>query len=441
MMTPAYYDFAFILRAHGTNPSILLVQGQDNTFQLPVYQNEPHFWQTSAPIVSNLRQKHGIAAYALRCLQTTYVEGELPQLRRIYALEYLAGIPPVGAAWFTPDTLPEIADITPYTRDQLADWLHYCVTDAPLRPRWAKLGWYGELQKLFGNWLPPLGSRMQQLRAWERGTVWRIEHDGEVRYFKYVPPMFQHEPRLTTVLSRLMPDEIPEVIGFADDWFGMRAYQGTALSETPDITLWSEALRRVARLQIRCLAHVDTFQSMGVPVRGLDWIAAHIGTLLTDEAALRRGHVPLTNDEIARLRALMPQIQSALRVLADCSVPASLEHGDLWTGQIIAEADKFVITDWSDSALTFPWFTLPFFKSELATELPLEGAEAILTLAYLSEWTQFAPLETLYEWYAHTRLLAPLYTALRYYMDILPAMEQQWEMENMLTYNLRLALR
>ena len=50
-------------------------------------------------------------------------------------------------------------------------------------------------------------------------------------------------------------------------------------------------------------------------------------------------------------------------------------------------------------------------------------------------------MERLQEAFEEADLLSPLYTALRYYNDVLPNMHQRWEMENMLNYNLRLLLK
>jgi hypothetical protein len=61
--------------------------------------------------------------------------------------------------------------------------------------------------------------------------------------------------------------------------------------------------------------------------------------------------------------------------------------------------------------------------------------------AYLEAWQAYEPMPRLLEAFDEANLLSPLYTALRYYYDVLPNMRQRWEMENMLGYNLRLLLK
>jgi hypothetical protein len=135
-------------------------------------------------------------------------------------------------------------------------------------------------------------------------------------------------------------------------------------------------------------------------------------------------------------------LKQACAALAGFHIPLSLEHGDLWTGQIIARPDGgFLFTDWSDCAITHPFFSLPFFLAEIENELPgVADAPEQLRDAYLGEWTAYESLPRLLAAYDLACLLSPWYTALRYHRDILPYMETRWEMENMLAYNLRLLL-
>jgi hypothetical protein len=64
-----------------------------------------------------------------------------------------------------------------------------------------------------------------------------------------------------------------------------------------------------------------------------------------------------------------------------------------------------------------------------------------ITDAYLEVWQGVCNRETLDALMPHIALLSPLYSALRYHYDILPQMEIQWEMENMVNYNLTLLLK
>jgi hypothetical protein len=221
------------------------------------------------------------------------------------------------------------------------------------------------------------------------------------------------------------------------------AYTGKSLREQPDLALWQEALAGYAKLQVDLASRTDELRALGVPERGLDWIADHIDGLLDDEAMLSCSLNPLTAEQIAQVRKLRLRLHAACETLRKFNIPYSLEHGDLWTGQIIVRPEGgYIYTDWSDSAITCPLFSLPYFLAEVDNELPgVTDARDYLRNAYLSAWTAFEPMPRLLEAYDSVKLLSPLYTTLQYAYDILPRMERRWEMENMIGYNLRLLLR
>jgi hypothetical protein len=256
--------------------------------------------------------------------------------------------------------------------------------------------------------------------------------------------MFQHEPALAAWLYTQHPDQFPAVRDFHTGYdLLMAAYTGQSLTETPKLDVWQKALAQYAGLQAEFASRLGELRTLGVPERGLDWIAAHIDPLLDDDGLLRCGTRPLNEDEITHLRDLRPRLHQAFEALHTYNIPLSLEHGDLWTGQIIVRPDGgYVFTDWSDSTITHPLFSLPFFLAEVDNELPgVPDARERLRETYLTPWTTFEPMPRLLEAYAHVNLLSPLFTTLQYAFDILPRMEIRWEMENMLAYNLRLLLR
>jgi hypothetical protein len=256
--------------------------------------------------------------------------------------------------------------------------------------------------------------------------------------------MFACEAGLSHWLSIHYPANFLPIVDFRPGQdFIMTAYQGSSLKEQPDVILWAQALGQYARLQVDWVNKIEEFRAVGVPERGLTWIDENTDALLADDIALKSGTMPLTNEQIKRLRDLKSRLHAACQALTSFNIPLSLEHGDLWSGQIIARPESgFYFTDWSDCAITHPFFSLPFFLAEVHNELPPEPApHPLLTDAYLGAWTGFESPIRLREMMPHLQLLSPLYSALRYYRDILPKMEMRWEMENMLAYNLRLLLR
>ncbi len=426
-MKPLHHDYALIERT-----GQLLLLENDYRFTLPQVTTAAHFWQSCAPVNQAIRQHYGLTVTTLRCLNTQYTPGDPPLIRNLYAMEWQSGDLPSAGRWVALADLPLLELDTPFDLPTMQRWIQ----PSPSARPWFNPGWYARQMHPIPARLERHGLRLtdnpQQLRSWERGTVIRLPTDAGDLYLKHVPPMFAHEPALTGWLAQHEPDLTPVVLEAGDDLL-MRDYGGQPLLERPDLSLWEAALHTYARLQQRMTSRLDELRRLGVPERGWEWLRQGVATLLTDDAALRQ----LDEASIAQLRGLLPRVESVCDQLADAGLPLSLEHGDLWTGQIIVHKGRFIISDWSDSAITCPWFSLPFFLAELANELPgVADARVRLEQAYLSAWDIDAA-----QWYPLVELLSPLYTAVRYHADILPAMEQRWEMENMVAYNLRLALR
>jgi hypothetical protein len=129
----------------------------------------------------------------------------------------------------------------------------------------------------------------------------------------------------------------------------------------------------------------------------------------------------MTAAQIARLRAIAPDLHAACAELAALGIPETLEHGDLWGTNIFLADDSgstFRFHDWSDSSLSHPFFSLLLTLHDVELAFPdMPDARDRLRDAF-----------------AMAQRLAPLDHALLYHRRILPAMRAKWEMALMLPY-------
>lgn len=432
----ARHDHLLILNPTGH----LLMRESPAGYALPHLVLGHHFWQSVAPVNQVLREQFGLDVWTLRCLLSETVAGDTPITRNVYAMEYLAGELPGGLEWLAPDALESVSLAGPFPHRQIADWLDDLSAEHPFRPAWYRPGW----RQTILDTLQVEGVRaIEQLRTWERSTVLRVRSDEGDRVAKIVPAMFHFEPAIARWLHEHHPAAVPPVLPSpTPDVLLMPDYGPHTLLEIKELPRWEQGLATYARLQVALVESVDELAGLGVPRRSLDWLDERIDGLLADDRALIRGHSPLSPDEITQLHDLKPRLHEAVATLRASNIPLSLEHGDLWAGQMVLWEGTPVVMDWSDCAITFPLFSLPFFLAEVANDLPdVPDAAPRLTEAYLQPWSDYAPMDQLRAMLWAVNLLSPLYSALRYRHDILPGMENQWEMENMLPFNLRLLLR
>lgn len=420
-MTPQYRASVLILKPT-SDPHLtqVLLTDQDT---LPQFETAPHLWQTCEPINEGVRITLGLEVVTLRCINVDY-DVEKSTVLLTYLLEYQSG-EPLSGRW--------------QSTERLSSSLRHLVADTleppPHRAAWYRLDWARYVQELFPT------ARCQQIRSWERSTVWRVRYDDTTLFCKGVGRPFPHEGRLTHWLSKQFPQHLPRLISHQDArWLISQAYVGEMLDTVETIEIWEQALHDYAHLQMQLRSSVTTLVSLGIPQRSMSWLGEIVVRLLEDEAALRSGSDPLTESDIVALRAALPRLQAEMATLDNW---VSLEHGDLWAGQIVVEPDQSLIfTDWSDSALTHPFLTLPFFVRELPSPIAetKNGRERLIN-AYLEPFLHEISLDQATQWLNVAFQLSPLYTAARYYADILPLMEQRWEMENNLAFNLRQVLQ
>lgn len=286
-----------------------------------------------------------------------------------------------------------------------------------------------------------------QIRPWS--IVLHTETDHGKIYFKATPPALGDEMALTERLAQWFPKVIPQVLGVerTEGWWlagdggdNIRAQ----LKATRDLSEWSEALRLYAELQIGAAARVEELIALGVPDRRPRTLPAQFVSVLDDTPILRIDQEKgITADEYTRLRALAVPLTEWCARLEAGSVPNSLHHGDLNSGNVLLRDGKFAFVDWGDASLAHPFASLRtvFVSVEIVLDLPdYDLLTAPLRDAYLAAWTKYDSPEnllatfalahrvssvvSLLSWYQFVKTLSP--TELVEYEHIVPSLLQEF---------------
>lgn len=406
-------------------------------WQLPAVRLDAElWWQEVAPLNRAVREQLGLGASTLACARI----GDSPENTPYYALE-LEGEGPAGPGrWAGVDAL---TDLPAEARQVAADWL-----TAAGRVPWSRPGWRTEAldwarQTLTGLGRPPLAAP-EQVRAWERSALWRFETAAGPAYFKAAPEAFPQEARLSQALAAWAPTAVAPVLA-ADperNWMLLGSAGAESLLRNRELAHWEAALRQYADLQIALADRTQALLALGVPDRRWPRLGEEIDALLADTAALQATSAGLSNREVADLRRRAAEFRAAGEALALSPLPASLEHGDLASGQIVTDGQGYRFIDWSDAAVAHPFLSLLFFWAELEGSFDdVAAARERLRDAYLAPWSAYGAPADLRAWFAQAQCVAPLYYASLYHRHILPRMRARWEMERMLPYYLRFALR
>jgi len=305
---------------------------------------------------------------------------------------------------------------------------------------------------IFPDWFPEVRAWVQaelgdhtcqpeQVKSWGISAVWRAEARETVHYFKAVPPLFGREPEITAFLFDTFGDQIPSVaaVDHSRHWMLMHEFVGPLLRHDPDIKRWCTAARQYGLLQRSAESRVDGLIHAGCENRPLAGLAADFDALadalVDDEFRVDGG---LSIDEAVAVRTKSGYVRQLCERLAEFGLPDTLIHGDLHAGNIVRQGDRFLYFDWTDAAISHPFFDLITLVGEDRLKDEPEVRREILA-AYCQAWKDWASTPDLLAAVDIAMKLAPAYHAVSYrrIRDASPP-ASRWELGPSIGYYLRM---
>ncbi len=426
---------SYLLIPHSTEPRVFLLFGQDGCTLPWVDLPEASDRQAVSLLNQTVRARFGMHLTVLRCISCRS-EPKQESAQRVYVLEnHSPGwITPAAGQWVDRAEFLSLSLAIPAHRDILNAWFREVHEggNLALRRPWAQAGWleraiawiHRQIDRLG---LAPIGP-VTQLRTWERSCVLQVDTDSQRLYFKAVPSLFAHEPKLTQALAARYPVHLPQILALDAEqgWLLMADFGGQSLNQIQDVTYWQSALRDYAKIQIDLTESMNQLRHLGCPERRLDKLAAQIDPLLAELSTVppEQG---LSPGEMAQLYALAPELKAMCAQLASYRVPHTLEHGDFHARNIIFTGRSPLYFDWSDSAIAHPFFSLSlFFRSIEPQGYPVFSAvRPDLRHAYLEAWTAYEPMQRLIEAFELAQTLEVLHHAITYHQILLPSVEDK----------------
>ena len=269
---------------------------------------------------------------------------------------------------------------------------------------WSESGWLEAVQ----DWIEPIlaqhGLRPTgpldpfHIRPWS--TVLRVPTQNGLLFFKASAPALFHEPVLTAFLARLRPDISPDLlaVNLEHGWMLMRD-SGTPLRAlirpTQSLSAWKPILPLFAGLQRQLADYAPHLLALGVPDRRLDTLPDQYSALLEDSQALCTGQPDgLSLEESRRLLHGRGEFERQCKELASFPILPSLHHDDFHDGNLFVQDGRVTFTNWGESALAHPFFSLVVLLRGATNSLGL-GSDAPeldeLRRWYLDAWADLLP--------------------------------------------------
>ena len=301
-----------------------------------------------------VEMRYGLGTTVLRSL--LHGDARDGVVERAHELE-VHGDPANGSLdWrrMTPDSAIDAAD-----RAAVAAWREPRATASVLP--WSRPGWHARACAWIERSVRDRGApvAIRQLRNWASSCVLRVHVGATTAYFKALPPEGP-EFAVTRWLANAFPDAVASLVG-ADSrrrWLLLETCTGRNLESLGDIDAWCTAAERYGRLQVDCIGRVAALRRIGVPQRALAALPSAVAALAADENLLRANGAGLDSTEIAQFRAAAAKLDARCAELAASGVPDSLEHGDLWPGNVFVDGGSSAVIDWEDAAIAQPFLSL-----------------------------------------------------------------------------------
>lgn len=227
-----------------------------------------------------------------------------------------------------------------------------------------------------------------------RGVVW----------LKCCGPSQAHEPRLTTLLQRAAPRDVPTLIARHPrrDWMLLEdggrkireVARGAALMRE-----WERILPRYAELQIALLGRERALLATGTPDHRPARLAGAVRRILEDRGVTRRpGYDKLDADDRRRIAAALPGIARAAAELRAFDIGDTIQHDDLHTANVLRRGRRTVVFDWGDACVSHPFLSLTIALRSVAHHAGVGRGDARIARirdAYLEPFSSLAPLPAL----------------------------------------------
>ena len=232
----------------------------------------------------------------------------------------------------------------------------------------------------------------------------RVKTDMGVCFFKACSPALSYEPALTAYLARIRPDISPDLlaIDLSRGWLLMHD-SGVPLREfiraEKSLTRWRDILVLFSGLQQEMSAHSAEILTLGIFDRRLARLPGLFADLVSNREAMLIGQPGgLTLDEYTLLQSSVAGFEMMCAELAAFPIPATLHHDDFHDGNLFLQDGRVIFTDWGESALAHPFFSLVVMLRGASNSLCLAADAPELDQMrewYLSGWTDTLPIEEL----------------------------------------------
>jgi len=375
----------YALLPHVGQP-LVLAQNEPGNLDLPnfVIHDPVGPWDTYT-LKARIEEKIGAPINILCCTARLW-DQESNQLYCIQLIELRSETMPLNALWQPLEMILESTAMPGALQEGLRRWQNEQLSGIVPEQRapWARTGWYTQVE----NWIVDQVSRLghgtvqeiKPIKSWSISCVLKVITENSLLYFKVARdlPLFVNEGVMLARLADLYPGRVPLPLAVHPEhgWMLLDNFGDPPEGELP-LDEQARLMQDFAQLQIDSSEKIDLLLAAGCKDRRLDIMISQSEPLLHDEIVLG----PLNPEERDEIQVLGPRLRERITELVSLRIPYTILHGDLHAGNIVAQGDSFLYFDWTDAAISHPFFDVfHIFRQEN------EEQKNTLQDAYLQPW-------------------------------------------------------
>lgn len=307
---------------------------------------------------------------------------------------------------------------------------------------WTQPGWQENIQSWIDQKLTSRGIRIEgpleilHMRTWSAFAS--IPTSDGIVYFKSPSSENAFEAALTQKLVQLRPDCMVKLLAVdlergwtlsADSGDTLRSF----IRSVDDLPQWDHVLPFYAEFQIDLAQYLDDLLLTGAPDRRLGPFPRLFGELLEDTVNLRVDNPPgLSSEEHRHLLDLQSKVDDMCVQLASYGLPETICHEEVHDANVILDGERVIFTDWADSCIGHPFFTMLVTIRSAAFRAGIEDdAPEMLHLRdiYLEPWSSFGSPTELREAFDIAYRLAMINRSLSYHLSM-AELPEEYKIEN-----------
>ena len=304
-------------------------------------------------------------------------------------------------------SVPQHDDLIKQTLDKLKE-----EGATPPEFPWQCRGWFKQTVQWIERELSRLNygsvTNIEQLQTSQYDVLLRVHTDQEIFYFKTMVEVhwLANEPLIVDTLGARYPHLIPKpvCIDAHKRWMLTAEFGSTLEDPERDKELLVQAAHAYGQMQLDSAAHLPDLLETDTWGCDLERLPS------TWETYLRKSDVMklLEPEEVRALQQHLPLVKEYIHQLAGSPIPQTIVHGDLGPYNIAQRNGNPLIFDWTHVGISFPFFDMVELlhrvrlnpptgdsQSQALRQHKLSIIKSRLKMAYLSAWTECAPLTEL----------------------------------------------